>query len=120
MPDTEQDLNGGHSLPVDVKSLTTWEVCNMECDQGLRKADDIEKLDIIPEVAEDPDESKKRRLSGWQFYLVAAIAITASCVHHYTAAFGLFAAMTQRAWHWMFMGALLFLIYPRSEKKQQA
>ena len=89
----------------------------MECDQGLRKADDIEKLDIIPEVVEDPDESKKRRLSGWQFYLVAAIAITASCFHLYTAAFGLFAAMTQRAWHWMFMGALLFLIYPASQKR---
>jgi len=25
--------------------------------------------------------------------------------------------MTQRAWHWMFMGALLFLIYPASQKK---
>jgi hypothetical protein len=106
------DLNGGHLLPVDVRSLTLWEVCNMECDQGLRKADDIEKLDIVPEIVEDPDESKKRRLSGWQFYLVAGIAITASCFHLYTAAFGLFAAMTQRAWHWMFMGALLFLIYP--------
>ena len=104
-------------LPVYFRSLTPWEVCNMECEQGLRKAEDIEKLDIVPEIVEDPDESKKRRLSGWQFYLVAAIAITASCFHLYTAAFGLFAAMTQRAWHWMFMGTLLFLMYPVSQKK---
>jgi hypothetical protein len=31
----------------------------MECEQGLRKAEDIEKLDIVPEIVEDPDESKK-------------------------------------------------------------
>jgi len=83
----------------------------------LHTAENMKTIDIIPEIVEDPDESKKRRLSGWQFYIVAAIAIIASCFHLYTAAFGLFAAMTQRAWHWMFMGALLFLIYPASQKK---
>jgi len=83
----------------------------------LHTAENMKTIDIIPEIVEDPDESKKRRLSGWQFYLVAGIAITASCFHLYTAAFGLFAAMTQRAWHWMFMGTLLFLIYPVSQKK---
>lgn len=47
----------------------------------------------------------------------AAIAVTASCFHLYTAAFGLFDAMTQRAWHWMFMGVLLFLCYPMTKKR---
>ncbi len=72
---------------------------------------DMEKV-----AAVDPEESKKRVLSGWQHYVVAGIAITASIFHLYTAAFGLFDAMTQRSWHWMFMGSLLFLCYPFSQK----
>lgn len=72
---------------------------------------DIEKV-----IAVDPEESKKRNLSGWQYYLVAGIGIIASVFHLYTAAFGLFDAMTQRSWHWMFMGSLLFLLYPFSQK----
>ena len=64
----------------------------------------------------DPEESKKRILSGWQWYVVAGIGVTASLFHLYTAAFGLFDAMTQRSWHWMFMGSLLFLCYPFSQK----
>lgn len=67
--------------------------------------------------AENPEESSKRKLSGWQFYIVAGIAIVASCFHLYTAAFGLFDAMTQRAWHWMFMGVLLFLLNPITKKR---
>ncbi len=104
------DLNGGHLLPVDFRSVRSQEVCLMADEFDLHTAENMKTIDIIPEIVEDPDESKKRRLSGWQFYLVAGIAITASCFHLYTAAFGLFAAMTQRAWHWMFMGTLLFLI----------
>lgn len=67
--------------------------------------------------AENPEESSKRKLSGWQYYIVAGIAIIASCFHLYTAAFGLFDAMTQRAWHWMFMGTLLFLCNPITKKR---
>lgn len=70
-----------------------------------------------PAEVENPEESSKRKLSGWQYYIVAAIAIIASCFHLYTAAFGLFDAMTQRAWHWMFMGSLLFLCNPITKKR---
>ena len=80
-------------------------------------ADKHENLDIAPVFVEDPEESKKRNLRGWQYCVVAGIAIIASCFHLYTAAFGLFDAMTQRGWHWMFMGTLLFLVYPVSQKK---
>lgn len=68
-------------------------------------------------IAADPEDSKRRILSGYQYRLVAGIAIIASIFHLYTAAFGLFDAMTQRSWHWMFMGALLFLCYPMSQKR---
>lgn len=74
--------------------------------------DKIEKVEI-----DDPETSNKRELAGWQYYVVAGIALTASCFHLYTAAFGLFDAMTQRAWHWMFMGTLLFLCYPIAKKR---
>jgi len=75
---------------------------------------------ILPEdivEADNPEESSKRKLSGWQYYIVAGIAIIASCFHLYTAAFGLFDAMTQRSWHWMFMGTLLFLCNPITKKR---
>lgn len=79
------------------------------------------KAEILPPdqivEAENPEESSKRKLSGWQYYVVAGIAIIASCFHLYTAAFGLFDAMTQRAWHWMFMGTLLFLCNPITKKR---
>lgn len=81
---------------------------------------DTERLLLPPDKiveAENPEESSKRKLSGWQFYIIAGIAITASCFHLYTAAFGLFDAMTQRAWHWMFMGTLLFLCNPITKKR---
>lgn len=88
-----------------------------ESSGNLRSA---ENLLLPPEkfaAAENPEESSKRKLSGWQYYVVAAIAIIASCFHLYTAAFGLFDAMTQRSWHWMFMGTLLFLCNPAAKKR---
>jgi TRAP transporter 4TM/12TM fusion protein len=65
----------------------------------------------------DKLEGGKRNLSGWQFYLVAGIALSASLFHLYTAYFGLLPAMYQRAVHWMLMGTLIFLIYPVSRKR---
>lgn len=62
-------------------------------------------------------ESKRRNLQGWQWYLVAGIAISASIFHLYTALYGLLPAMFQRSIHWMFMGVLLFLLYPASPKR---
>ncbi|MBC7321963.1 MAG: TRAP transporter permease, partial [Acetomicrobium sp.] len=60
-------------------------------------------------------ESKARQLKGWQWWLVAGIAISASLFHLYTALYGLLPAMYQRGVHWMFMGVLLFLLYPISK-----
>lgn len=60
-------------------------------------------------------ESKVRQLKGWQWWLVAGIAISASLFHLYTALYGLLPAMYQRGVHWMFMGVLLFLLYPISK-----
>lgn len=60
---------------------------------------------------------KKRELHGWQYWIVAALALSASVFHLYTAVFGLRSAMYQRSIHWLFMGALMFLLYPISKKR---
>lgn len=72
----------------------------------------VERVEI-----DDPETGKKRVLTGWKFYIVAAIAFAASCFHLYTAAFGLLDAMTQRSIHFMFMGSLVFLLYPVTAKR---
>ncbi len=72
----------------------------------------VERVEI-----DDPETGKKRVLTGWQYYVVAAIALAASCFHLYTAAFGLLDAMTQRSIHFMFMGSLVFLLYPVTAKR---
>jgi TRAP transporter 4TM/12TM fusion protein len=71
-----------------------------------------ESLSTAKAEIDDPETGKKRIFSGWRYGVVAVIALAASCFHLYTAAFGLFDAMTQRAVHFMFMGTLLFLCYP--------
>ncbi|MDR1376218.1 MAG: hypothetical protein LBJ22_01805, partial [Synergistaceae bacterium] len=70
---------------------------------------------VVKVEADDPETGKKRIFSGWEYKIVAAIALAASCFHLFTAAFGLYDAMTQRSIHFMFMGALLFLCYPVKE-----
>ncbi len=72
----------------------------------------VERVEI-----DDPETGKKRVLTGWQYYVVAAIALCASIFHLYTAVSGLFDAMTQRSIHFMFMGALIFLLYPITAKR---
>ncbi|SBV92289.1 TRAP transporter, 4TM/12TM fusion protein [uncultured delta proteobacterium] len=72
----------------------------------------VERVEI-----DDPETGKKRVLAGWQFYVVAALALAASCFHLYTAAFGLLDAMTQRSIHFLFMGSLVFLLYPVTAKR---
>ncbi len=62
-------------------------------------------------------EGRKRELEGWQYWVVAGIALAASLFHLYTAAFGLLSAMYQRGVHWMFMGSLIFLIYPATKNR---
>lgn len=66
---------------------------------------------------EDLVEGGKRKLTGWQYWVVASIALSASLFHLYTAAFGLLPAMYQRAIHWMFMGVLIFLLYPTTKSR---
>lgn len=66
---------------------------------------------------EDLVEGGKRRLTGWRYWVVASLALAASLFHLYTAAFGLLPAMYQRAIHWMFMGSLIFLMYPTTKSR---
>ena len=72
----------------------------------------VERVEI-----DDPETGNKRVLAGWQYWVVAVIALTASCFHLYTAAFGLLDAMTQRSIHFMFMGSMVFLLYPLTKKR---
>lgn len=81
-------------------------------DEALIDLSKVERVEI-----DDPETGKKRVLSGWQFGVVAAIALCASLFHLYTAAFGLLDAMSQRSIHFMFMGSLIFLLYPVSAKR---
>lgn len=62
-------------------------------------------------------DAKKRELHGWQYWIVAALALSASVFHLYTAVFGLRSAMYQRSIHWLFMGGLMFLLYPVSKNR---
>jgi TRAP transporter 4TM/12TM fusion protein len=66
---------------------------------------------------DDVEGGKRRTLSGWQWWIVAGLALSASLFHLYTAAFGLLPAMHQRGIHWFFMGVLLFLLYPISQNR---
>jgi TRAP transporter 4TM/12TM fusion protein len=70
-----------------------------------------------PPLQKEIVEGRKRELSGWQYWVVAGIALSASLFHLYTAAFGLLPAMYQRAVHWMFMGSLVFLLYPATKSR---
>jgi len=72
----------------------------------------VERVEI-----DDPETGNKRVLTGWQYYIVAVIALAASLFHLYTAAFGLLDAMTQRSIHFLFMGSLVFLLYPVTPKR---
>ena len=74
----------------------------------------VERVEI-----DNPETGKKRIFSGWRYWFVAAVAFAASCFHLYTAAFGLFDAMTQRSIHFAFMGALVFLCYPIKAQKNK-
>jgi len=90
---------------------------NSEFDGNTTSAEariDLSKVERVE--IDDPETGKKRVLTGWQFYVVAAMALSASCFHLYTAAFGLLDAMSQRSIHFMFMGALVFLLYPLTAK----
>lgn len=81
-------------------------------EQNVEESDSTLTVDLMEEI-----EGGKRKLSGWQYWVVAGLAITASLFHLYTAYFGLFAAMYQRSFHWMLMGSIIFLMYPISRNR---
>jgi TRAP-type uncharacterized transport system fused permease subunit len=54
---------------------------------------------------------------GLAVLIIAGIALCGYHFHLYTAAFGLFIAMKQRAIHWMRWGAIIFLLSPFSRKR---
>lgn len=81
-------------------------------EQNLVEPESSLTADLLEEI-----EGGKRKLSGWQYWVVAGLAITASLFHLYTAYFGLFAAMYQRSFHWMLMGSIIFLMYPISKNR---
>ena len=76
-----------------------------------------EEQNSPPALEEEVVETNRRKLSGWQYWVVAGIALSASIFHLYTAAFGLLPAMYQRGVHWMFMGSLVFLLYPATKSR---
>ncbi|MCF7935348.1 MAG: TRAP transporter permease [Synergistales bacterium] len=78
--------------------------------QGKEEAARAKKL-------QEDIERGKRHLEGWQYWVIAGLAIAASIFHLYTGAFGLFFAMKQRSIHWMLMGSIIFLLYPISKKR---
>jgi TRAP transporter 4TM/12TM fusion protein len=85
---------------------------------GFMTAENNTALEQNPSgLDKDLIEGRKRELSGWQYWVVAGLALSASLFHLYTAAFGLLSAMYQRGVHWMFMGSLIFLIYPFSKSR---
>ena len=91
----------------DERTNNTQAFANQE--QSREPIINIEEVDI------KKIETKRRDLHGWQWWLVAGIAISASAFHLYTALYGLLPAMYQRSIHWMLMGVLLYLLYPISE-----
>ncbi|WP_352426265.1 TRAP transporter permease [Aminomonas paucivorans] len=61
-------------------------------------------------------EARFRALKGWQAILVTVVAVSMSLFHLYTAGFGLLLAIKQGAVHLAFTLALVFLLYPISQK----
>ncbi len=90
-----------------------------DSEHAVNKKEPLPLADCVAVPVEDVEGGKRRTLSGWQWWIVAGLALAASIFHLYTAAFGLLPAMHQRGIHWFFMGVLLFLLYPVSRKRPQ-
>ncbi|MBO8128101.1 MAG: TRAP transporter permease [Peptococcaceae bacterium] len=73
---------------------------------------DIEKM--LEEL-----EGSPRKVAGVMAVIIAAIAISMSCFHLYTAGFGILEAMNQRVVHLTFALMLTFLIFPLSKNMRQ-
>ncbi len=87
--------------PPNIKE-TAPEVSQDELDEILKKVD---------------RESTFRKLAGFDYWLVFWIAVAFSCFHVYTGIFGMLPAQMQRSVHLSFAFALVFLLYPMTNKK---
>jgi TRAP transporter 4TM/12TM fusion protein len=83
-------------------------------------------IDIEPDESVDLEEIKKldsesnfRSFDGWAKILIAVLAISMSLFQVYTSGFGLLNGRIQRATHFAFALALIFLIYPAYKKSPQ-
>ncbi len=77
------------------------------------------KVDLDELMRKYDTESRFRILSGWQGKLVAVLAVAMSCFHFYTSGFGLLLAQKQGAVHLAFTLALVYLLYPASQKNSK-
>jgi TRAP transporter 4TM/12TM fusion protein len=82
-------------------------------DNTVIENDDNDFKDKIQEVLAKYDkESFYRQLTGKTGLIIAAVAISFSLFHLYTAAFGMLPAQQQRAVHLSFVFFLVFMLYP--------
>ena len=75
-----------------------------------------ESIDFEELMRKYDTEARFRALKGWQAILVTVVAVSMSLFHLYTAGFGLLLAIKQGAVHLAFTLALVFLLYPISQK----
>ncbi len=61
-----------------------------------------------------------RKLPGRWDYVVAAVALALTGSQLYTAFFGVFPELQQRALHWLLVGVLVFLLFPARRGKQES
>ncbi|MCL4425172.1 MAG: TRAP transporter permease [Firmicutes bacterium] len=82
-------------------------------------APEAEEIDIEEFLAKVDRESDYRRLRGGAALVISVIAIAFSLFQLYTAFFGLFDAMIQRAIHLSFGLVLIFLLYPLNRRSDR-
>lgn len=79
-------------------------------------AENSEKIDVSKLMRKFDTESRFRILSGLPALLVTIIAVAMSCFHFFTSGFGQLIAQKQGAMHLAFTLALVFLLYPPTQK----
>ncbi len=75
-----------------------------------------EKIDVGKLMRKFDTESRFRVPAGWAALLITVIAVAMSCFHFYTSGFGQLIAQKQGAMHIAFTLALVFMLYPASQK----
>ncbi len=80
-------------------------------DEPEVSAEEIEAL-----IKKVDKESRFRKPEGWQAKLIFCVAVSFSLFHLYTGIFGVLAAQLQRSIHLTFAFALVYLLYPATNK----